>query len=157
MTRGKGGKVNPVTGMDRSLTVAEREDLQGMKQEAVATLQHLESTQVAGSAEMVDKGKLKQEIARYDAILHEGTPAKVSGASKDKLREEAKRLEDAMTTNMPTRDEMDHPATNPGAVRKHMLWSERNKGNVARYKEIMRTLEPDDPTVTSIDRLRRAK
>lgn len=155
MTRGKGK--NPVTGLSRSMTPGELADIEGLKNEAEATLKHVEEHQITGAGEMVDKQRLKQEIARYDAIIHEGTPAKVRGINKDKLTEEARSLETEMQKYMPTREEMDHPERNPGAVRKHMKWGDKNQQNIQRYKEIMRTLEPEDPTATSIDKLRREK
>jgi hypothetical protein len=141
----------------RSMTIGERQDIEGLKAEAEATLRHAEENKVAGSGEMLDKTHLKREIARYDEILHEGAPVKVRGVTKDKLISEARELEDKMQKYMPTREEMAHPERNPGAVQKHIKWGDRNKGNIQRYKEIMRTLEPDDPTATSIDRLRRDK
>lgn len=156
MTRGK-GKVNPVTGLDRSMTAGEILDAKSMKAEAEATLKYAEENQIAGAGANIDKAKLKAEIARYDAIIHEGTPTKVSGIKKDALVEEAKKLAETMQKNMPTIEEMNHPAKNPGAVQKHLKWESRNMQNIQRYKEIMRTLEPDDPTNTSIDRLRRDK
>jgi hypothetical protein len=155
MTRGKGK--NPITGLERSMTTAELDDIRGMKQEAEATLKHVETHNVSGAGEMVDKGKLKAEIAKYDAIIHEGSPKQVRGMSKDRMIAEAKQLEESMQKNMPSRFEMDHPERNPGAVQKHLKWEKRNAVNIPRYKEIMRTLEPDDPTATNIDRLRNEK
>lgn len=154
MTRGKGR--NPVTGLDRSMTIGERDDIKVQRAEAEATLKHI--TENPGAvAEGIDKGKLKREIDRYDAILHEGTPLKVSGIRKDGLAKEAEQLREVMQKNLPTSEEMAHPAKNPGAVQKHLMWEKRNLQNIQRYKEIMRTLEPEDPTATNIDRLRREK
>jgi len=158
MTRGKGTmKVNPVTGLDRSLTLGERQDIVGQKAEAEASLRYAEENQVGGAGGAIDKNKLKAEINRYDAILHEGTPARISGMKKDALIKEAEGLANEMRKNMPTQDEMDHPSKNPGAVQKHIKWGDRNVQNIKRYKEIMRQVEPDDPTNTNIDRLRREK
>ena len=85
------------------------------------------------------------------------SPVKVTGMRKDALAKEAQALAEEMQKNMPTQDEMDHPSKNAGAVQKHIKWGERNLKNIQRYKQIMRQLEPDDPTNTNIDRLRRAK
>ena len=153
MTRGK-TKVNPVTGLDRSMTLGERQDIAQQKMEAESTLRYAEENNVAGAGGAINKDRLKAEIKRYDSILHESTPAKISGARKDALAKEAAELVAKMQVNMPTQDEMDHPAKNPGAVQKHIKWGDRNVDNIKRYKEVMRQLEPDDPTNTSIDRLR---
>lgn len=155
MTRGKG--INPMTGLDRSLTMGERQDLLQQKAEAEATLKYANEAQIAGAGGAINKDKLKADINRYDAILHEGTPGKISGLKKDALLKEAAQLVAAMQVNMPTQHEMDHPAKNPGAVQKHIKWEGRNLQNIKRYKEIMRQVEPDDPTNTSIDRLRKEK
>ena len=156
MTRGKG--INPVTGLDRSLTMGERQDITQQKAEAEATLKYAtENQNVAGAGGAINKDKLKADIDRYDAILHEGTPAKLSGIKRDGLVSEAKALEVELQKNMPTLDEMNHPAKNPGAVQKHIKWEGRNLQNIKRFKEIMRQLEPDDPTNTNIDKLRREK
>ena len=155
MTRSKGK--NPITGLERSMTSAELDDIRGMKQEAEATLKHVETHNVGGAGEAIDKGRIRQEIARYDAIINAGSPKVARGLSKDRMVAEAKELEAAMQKNMPSRFEMDHPERNPGAVQKHLKWEKRNMANIPRYKEIMRTLEPDDPTATNIDRLRNEK
>lgn len=154
MTRGRGR--NPLTGLERSMTVGEREDIKMQKAEAESTLKHITDNPNA-VAEGIDKVKLKREIDRYDAILHAGTPPRVSGIRKDGLVQEANRLKEEMQKNMPTAEEMAHPAKNPGAVQKHLMWEKRNLQNIQRFKEIQRTLEPDDPTATNIDRLRREK
>jgi len=154
MTRGKG--INPVTGVARSLTIGERQDIVGQRQEAEATLKFVNENPAA-VAPGVDKARLKKEIERYDNILHEGTAQKVSGLNKDKLIKEAQRLRDEIKQNMPTREEMDHPAKNPGAVSKHMMWNKRNQKNIEQYKQIQRQIEPDDPTATSVENLRRNK
>jgi hypothetical protein len=139
------------------MTIGERQDIAGLKAEAEATLRHAEEHNLGGQGAMIDKGRLKAEINRYDQILHEGAPQKVRGGSKDKLAKEAESLQHEMQKYMPTREEMNHPERNPGAVQKHIQWEERNKKNIHRYKEVMRTLEPHDPTATSIDKLRRDK
>lgn len=153
MTRGK-GKINPVTGLDRSMTMGELQDIKGQKAEAEASLKYATENVVGGAGGAIDKNKLKAEISRYDAILNAGAVPKVSGVKKDDLAKEAKRLAEEMQVNMPTQDEMDHPAKNPGAVQKHLKWGERNIDRIQQYKQIMRLLEPDDPTNTNIDKLR---
>jgi hypothetical protein len=155
MTRGKG--INPMTGLTRPMSPGELQDIQGQKAEAEASLKYATENQIGGGGGGIDKNKLKAEINRYDAILHAGAPKRVSGTQKDAMVAEAARLAGEMQKNMPSQDEMDHPAKNPGAVQKHLKWEQRNLKNIQDYKTIMRTLEPDDPTNTNIDRLRKIK
>ena len=155
MTRGKG--INPMTGLNRPMSPGEIQDIMGQKQEAEASLRYATENQIGGAGAAIDKNKLKAEINRYDAILNAGAPKRVSGTQKDAMVAEAARLAGEMQKNMPTKDEMDHPAKNPGAVQKHLKWEGRNLKNIQDYKTIMRTLEPDDPTNTNIDRLRKEK
>lgn len=155
MTRGKG--VNPMTGLTRPLSGGEIQDIQQQKAEAEASLKYATENQAGGAGGAIDKNKLKAEINRYDAILNSGAPKKVSGIQKDAMVKESQRLAEEMQKNMPTKEEMDHPARNPGAVQKHLKWEQRNLKNIQDYKTIMRTLEPDDPTNTNIDRLRKEK
>jgi len=152
MTRGS-GKYKVTDG--RSLSIGEREDLKGLKQEAVATLKHLEANPGTARSEMIDKGHLKREIDRYDGILAENSPSVPRGTNKDHMVARAKELAETLQKDMPTREQMDHPARNPGAIRKHMFWNKKNEKNVQEYKELQRRLEPDDPTATDVEKLRR--
>jgi hypothetical protein len=157
MTRGRG--INPLTGLSRPMSPGELQDIQGQKAEAEASLKYATENQAGGGGGAIDKNKLKAEINRYDAILNAGAPKRVSGTQKDAMVAEAARLAGEMQKNMPTQDEMDHPGNprNAGAVQKHLKWEQRNLKNIQDYKTIMRTLEPDDPTNTNIDRLRKEK
>ena len=155
MARGKG--VNPMTGLSRPMSEGELRDIQGQKQEAEASLKYATENQVGGAGASIDKSKLKAEINRYDAILQQGTPKKVAGVRKDDMVKEVERLKDEMRVNMPTRDEMDHPAKNPGAVEKHMKWEKRNLENIQKFKSLQRQIDPDNPTNTNYDLLRREK
>ena len=153
MTRGKGHKVTE----GRSLTIGEREDLKGQRQEAEATLKYLAENPGASRGDVVDKSILKREIDKYDAILAENSPNVPRGTNKDRMVARARELEGIMQKNLPSREQMDHPARNPGAIRKHMLWDKANAANIQEYKEIQRRLEPEDPTATDIEKLRREK
>ena len=141
----------------RSLTQGEITDLKGQKQEAESTLKYIESNPGANTSTPVDKSALKRQINKYDAILSEGAPPKVRGTNKDGMAKRAEELRGEMRKNMPTRDQMNHPATNPGAVQKHLKWTKLNDPKVREYKEIMRRLEPDDPTAMSVESLRKDK
>lgn len=155
MARGKG--INPTTGLARPMSAGEIMDIQGQKAEAEASLKYATENQAGGAGGAIDKSKLKAEINRYDAILNAGAPKKVPGAQKDAMIKEVERIVEEMRVNMPTRDEMDHPAKNPGAVQKHMKWEERNRANIQKYKTLQRQIDPDNPTNTNYDLLRKEK
>lgn len=150
MTRGKGG-------IKRSLTLGEKADLLSQKQEAEAQLKELETYGQGTAAEAIDKTKLKKEAERLGNYVDEHSVPNVRGVGKDRLAQEAEVLKGEFMKNLPTRYEMDHPARCPGAVHKHLKWSQKNEPAVRRYKEIMRTIEPDDPTAGDIEKLRMEK
>ena len=153
MTRGKSKSEQK----RRVLTLGERTDLEGLRQEEKATLKHLESNTGMQRAGTIDKAAIQRNIAKYDKILDEGSPNVVKGKAKDGLKIEADILVEAFKVNMPSWDEMNNPAKYPGAIHKHLKWTERNDGKVRRFKDIMRQLEPDDPTAMDIDRFRNEK
>jgi len=150
MTRGRNTE-------KRSMTLGERTDIQGLKKETEANLRFLEENPGVSRGDSVSKDRMKKEIKRYDQILHEGAPVAPRGSNKDALVKEARQLEEQMRVNMPTREQMDHPAKNPGAIHKHLKWSKENDPRVRRYKEIQRRLEPEDPTAMDVEKLRRDK
>jgi hypothetical protein len=131
--------------------------MQGLKREAEATLKHLENNPETARGDEINKTKLKKEMAYYDKQIEQGRPKTPRGANKDALVKRAEELVELMKVKMPTRDQMDHPAKNPGAIRLHMNWVKENDARVREYKEIMRRLEPQDPTATDIEKFRREK
>ena len=147
MVRSKGSK--------RSLSVGERDGIKELKQEAVATLKHAENN--PGATRSIDKERLEKEISNYDRIIADGTPKTPYGKQKDELHSRADVLAEEIQKGMPSRDQMDHPAKNPGAVRKHINWSKVNDPKIREYREIMKRLEPHDPTAGDIERFRRSK
>ena len=151
MVRGKG------TAVKRILTEGEKSDIKGQIQEAHSTLKEMESYGKGTQADGIDKAQLQGKINHYEKVLQEGTAPKVRGNKKDDLQKRADYLASELKQGMPTRFEMDHPAKAPGAVHKHMNWDKRNKGNMKEYKNIMRTLEPNDPTSTDVEKFRKEK
>ena len=151
MTRGKGKQI---------LSQSELDGLKEEKRELEAALKDAESgeygkgTRAAGA---VDTAAMKRQIARLDKAIHDGQAPKVSGIEKDDLIKEANEIRERLKIGLPTRFEMDHPAKAPGAVGKHLNWQARNAKDIKRYREIMQTIEPDDPTATDIEKLRLEK
>ena len=142
---------------ERILGAGEKADIASQRQEAEATLKQLDNYGKGTQASGINKSKLQAEIAHYDQVLKDGSAPSVRSGTKDALAREAKELQGQLKDGMPSRHEMDHPARHPGAVHKHLNWVGRNKENIKRYKEIQKTLEPQDPTAVDLERLRREK
>ena len=136
----------------RILTYAERMGLQEEKRD-LETL--AKEANEPGRTRGVDVGKIKRNIAHLEKEIYEGTAPRMTGVSKDRIAGRSRELEDKLREGMPTREEMAHPAKNPGAVRKHMSWDQRNKEVIKEYKDIQRKLNPDAPA--NIEALRREK
>ena len=147
MTRAK-AKAKP----KEYLSQSEREGLEDEKREVEVTLKQVERGYGKGQ---VDTDTLKAEIKRIDNAIEERTPPSPRGLQKDKLAAEEKELEDKIAEGMPTWYEMHQPTKNPGAVRKHMQWCERNQENIERYRLIQKILRPMEPK--SIEVLRKEK
>jgi len=137
------------------LSPSERQSLEGEKRELETTISEMDGSGKGTPAEQIDVGRLQGEIKRLDVAIQERTPAEARGIQKDKYIKEEKVLEETIGTGMPTWHEMRKPSMNPGAVRKHMNWCDRNQANIERYRELQRILRPMDPK--SIENLRKEK
>jgi hypothetical protein len=139
------------------LSVTELEGLKAEKRDLENTLADAEGFGIGTAGEQVDKAKIKAEIAHYEREIHEGSPGRIAGKTKDSLYREEKELEEQFKKGMPTKYEMDHPGKCPGAVRKHMYWLNENEksGYVNRYRQIQRILRPGEEK--SIETLRKDK
>ena len=150
MVRGKGTA-------KRILTEGEKKDIMGQRQEIQTTLNEVKQYGRGTGAEQIDTAQLQKKIDHYDKVLEDGSAPRVRGAHKDSMAKRAEELATTIQQGMPTRFEMDHPSKAPGAVHKHMMWDKRNKANIKEFKNIQRTLEPNDPTATDVERFRKEK
>ena len=146
MTRAK-AKAKP----KEYLSQSERAGLEDEKREVEVALKQAESY---GEGK-VDTSSLRAEVKRLDDAIEERTAPVARGMQKDKLAVEEKELEDKIAAGMPTWFEMRKPSMNPGAVRKHMQWCDRNQANIERYRVIQKILRPMEPK--SIENLRKEK
>lgn len=148
MVRGKGHKVQEV------LSVSEKDDLLSQKRELQDSLKEKKSYGIGTQAEQIDEVKIRRQIQHIDDAIS-SREVKTTGPQKDALIKEEAALAEQLQVGLPTRDEMDHPARNPGAIRKHMSWTVRNQANIDRWRYIQKVLRPDDPR--SIENMRREK
>lgn len=146
MVRGKGTK------KQEFLSTTEKDVLAGQRADLVTQLKDLNEFGQGTAAAQIDKGSIQKQIDRIDRTIDERQPPKISGSRKDELIKEAGDIEEKLRIGMPTREEMNHPAKNPGAIRKHMKWLERNNPLIERYRTIQRLVNPDEPK--SVESLR---
>lgn len=137
------------------LSNTEKEVLSGQRQDLVTQLKDLNEFGQGTAASQIDKGAIQKQIDRIDRTMEVYAPPKLSGARRDELVKEAEDIKVKLAIGMPTREEMNHPAKNPGAVRKHMYWDSRNKPLIERFRTIQRLINPDEPE--SIETLRKDK
>ena len=152
MVRSKG---TAVKAPKEILSEAEKQTLQEEKRSLQDALKEAGQYGVGTQAEQMDKATIQKQIDRIDQAIVSREAPRVRGSEKDDLIKEAEAIENELREGMPTRDEMDHPAKNPGAVRKHMNWSSRNNAKIERYRYIQRIINPEDPR--SVENLRRDK
>lgn len=150
MVRGRGGK-----GHGEILSVAETESLLGERQELKEVLKERRTAGIGTSADQLNEAAIQRQIKHIDQAIADRQAPKVSGVEKDAMTKELERLRETLQVGLPTRDEMDKPSKNPGAVRKHMNWNAKNGKNVERWRYLQRVLNPDSPQ--SIEQLRREK
>ncbi len=144
--RGQGKKI---------LSISEREGLVDEKRELEGQLKQVEYGR-GTAAEQMDTAAIRGQVARLDKAIHDGSAPVVRGTGKDRLYARAKELKEQIMIGMPTRYEMDNPGKCAGAVGKHRKWEQRTHVAREEYRQIMRTLEPDDPTAVDVEQWRMA-
>jgi len=132
-------------------------DLKREKQEIEGTIKAIESEGVGDGTRgraAIDVDRLKSEVKYLDTQIREGSAPDVRGKQKDDIHREAEELGKKIQEGMPTYDEMQNPAKNPGAIQKNRNWERDKQHLVLRWKNLMRILEPNDPTASNVERLR---
>lgn len=137
------------------LSRTEKETLVDAKKDLEQTLKDKREAGIGTAAEQIDEGAIQREIKRIDNAIHDREAPRVRGIEKDRLAKEAQDIERKLQEGMPTKEEMAHPSSNPGAVRKHLNWAARNTPDIERYRYIQKVINPDDPR--SVENLRREK
>jgi hypothetical protein len=126
------------------------------KQELDQALREVKEGAGAGTAGAnIDVSRISREIKRIDSAIGSGTAPTPRAVEKDRLVKQERELEERIADGMPTQYEMRRPSMNPGAVRKHMEWNNRNREAIQEYVAIQRILRPMEPK--SIENLRREK
>jgi len=137
------------------LSISEREGLVDEKRELEGQLKQV-GVGMGTAAEQMDTGAIRRQVAHLDKAIHEGTAPAVRGVGKDRLYARAKELKEIIIKGMPTQYEMDNPGKCVGAVGKHRNWEKATHMAREEFRQIMRTLEPDDPTAVDVEQWRPA-
>lgn len=145
--------------MEKILSASEVEHLKGEQKDLQTNLDAIEKDRYgAGTiAASLDTGRLKMQIKRLDKVIEAGTSRPVSGINKDRIARDAQILGEKIQQGMPTRDQMIQTSKYPGVVRKHVEWNKHNRNDIQRWKQMQRHLNPDDPTRSNIETLRKEK
>lgn len=117
---------------------------------------------------ITDEAEVKGQINSKKKLLSDHSPKRLRGAKANKAYAEAKKLAEYITESMPTRrnyfrpyakesDDHNRQADFEKAVKQQMEFQTNPKMQqaVTRYKNIMRRVDPKDPTLSNIENLRR--
>jgi uncharacterized short protein YbdD (DUF466 family) len=138
------------------LSASQRAALMDEKRDLEATIRDAEAGEKTGNprAGMIDKKHIEADISRLDQQIQSGTPGRITAGTRDKLAKRAEELRKEILVGMPKYDQMMKPARYPGIVRKNVEWTKRTGKACEEYKQVMRKLEPDDPTASSVEAFR---
>jgi len=122
-----------------------------------------------------DVPMLRKEMKSYKQNFERGLPSDISPEMKDKLWIKAKQLKDKFSVGMVKKSEL-HPVSqrliNKGgsavtavvadydkikstkAMERERAWHKKNDDDIREFKNIMRTLEPDNPDLPNVERFR---
>lgn len=140
------------------LSVSEVKAIQDLKADAEDRLKAAGEGWGTGTARSsVDTEGIKREIQQYDGALKRGAAPKTTGRQRDALVNEAKELEAVIKEGMPTRRMMEKPEDYGEMATINLRWQRRTAPAVARWKQIQRTLDPNNPDAAYLERLRRAR
>lgn len=109
----------------------------------------------------IDKEKIRAEMKRLQAILDRDTPERESDAGKrDKIVARRKALEDLFKPYLETHQDigairMDSPEYK--AAFNKLMQRPKVEKYIHEWQELGKMLDPDDPTINDLDRLRSAK
>ena len=109
---------------------------------------------------------LRRQISKLKKTIATRTAPEVDVKTRNKYLQRAKYLESEIKKEMPTYDEMmgkryvgsdakPYVVASEHAIRKQMDWQTKQDGNIREWKQIMRILEPSDPNIANVERLRR--
>lgn len=131
----------------------------------IETLERMfKADRASGSPKIGDETEFRKEISKKKKLLADHAPEKVTGPAANKLYARAKELEGRLKEYLAPekqfrmrRPEGGHSYDFDRAVQHEIRFQtdRKVKAEVLEYRSIMRRLDPSDPTVSNIERLRR--
>lgn len=116
---------------------------------------------------ITDEAEVRGQIAKKKKLLAEHVPRKLRGQKANKAYAEAKKLAGYIREQMPSRkdyfrpyaknsDDHNRQADFEKAVAQQMAFQTNPEVQraIIRYKNIMRRIDPKDPTISNIEKLR---
>ena len=123
----------------------------------------LKADRASGNPKISDEAEFMVEINKKRKLVNDHSPKPLSPADANKLYTTAKRIEKVLQEHMPRK--RDHERAYPKgydhdferSVEQEMAYMQNPKLKRLQlaYKHIMRRLDPQNPTVTNIERLRK--
>jgi hypothetical protein len=103
---------------------------------------------------MYDRRTGKRALRKAEKMLADQMPPKLNTEQKNWLTKEITRLEERISTGMPTKQDM--RLNPPGTVGRHMKWEQTNQKDIRRWQNAKVILEPDseDPELCSHEQFR---
>ena len=127
----------------------------------ISTMERMFKADRASGRHKLDEGDFRRELAKKQKYLREVSPKKLTGTASNKALSRAKKLEKQIREAMPSNEDYFQPESNKNkfdrAVRQQMAFQTNPdlQAAVNEYKHLVRRLDPSDPTLTNIERLRR--
>jgi len=117
---------------------------------------------------ITDEAEIRKTIKSKKKLIEDHTPRKLTGQKANKAYAEAKKLADFIREQMPSRkdyfrpyakesDDHNRQADFERAVQQQVKFQTdpEIQRAIIHYKNIMRRLDPSDPTISNIEKLRR--
>jgi hypothetical protein len=123
----------------------------------------LKADRASGNPKIADEGEFRGEINKKKKLIKEHSPKMFKGEKANKALRLARKIEKVLQEHMPRK--RDHEMKQPTGYSKDFertveqemayMTNPKLKELQLAYKNIMRRLDPQDPTVTNIERLRK--
>lgn len=117
---------------------------------------------VAPAGTVIHPSRMSDRIKGINKVLKEGTPPQINSAERDNLQKRREELESEFEHDqvLETREELtaikrSNPAYMTAMAKARMR--PKYEGKITEWKNIMRTLDPENPEADNLDQLRKAR
>ena len=140
------------------------DNINGIKQEIAELENMLKSDKASGSPKIQNEVEFRAEINSKKKLLKDHAPEELKGQAQNKAFKRVHELKEIIQDAMPSNKEYYQPYPKDGSthdfervVKQQMAFqSDKNMQNaVQEYKHLMRRIDPQDPTITNVELLRK--